>query len=55
MVAGFVTPNVIGNRRADEMLAEDQAMNRRVRLTVRLGLADSQSKCNTPLNRVGSR
>jgi hypothetical protein len=31
-------PNVGGNRRADEMLAEDQGMNRRVRLTVGLGL-----------------
>lgn len=30
-------PNVEGNRRADEMLAEDQAVCRRVRLTVRLG------------------
>jgi hypothetical protein len=31
-------PNVEGNRRADEMLTEDQAVCRRVRLTVRLGL-----------------
>jgi len=30
-------PNVKGNRRADEMLAEDQAACRRVRLTGRLG------------------
>ena len=34
-------PNVVGNRRADEMLAEDQAVCRRVRLTVRLGLDPS--------------
>jgi len=32
-----LTPNVEGNRRADEMLAEDQAVCRRVRLTARLG------------------
>ena len=31
------TPNVEGNRRADEMVTEDQAAYRRVRLTVRLG------------------
>jgi hypothetical protein len=30
-------PNVEGNRRADEKLAEDQTVYRRVRLTVRLG------------------
>jgi hypothetical protein len=30
-------PNVEGNRRATLTLAEDQGMNRRVRLTVRLG------------------
>jgi hypothetical protein len=30
-------PNVEGNRRADEMWTEDQAVCRRVRLTVRLG------------------
>ena len=30
-------PNVEGNRRADEMRTEDQAVCRRVRLTVRLG------------------
>ena len=30
-------PNVEGNRRADEMLAEDQSVCRRVRLTARLG------------------
>ena len=30
-------PNVEGNRRADEMLAEDETVCRRVRLTVRLG------------------
>ena len=30
-------PNVGGNRRANEMLAEDQAACRRVRLTVGLG------------------
>jgi len=32
-----MTPNVEGNRRADEMLTEDQGVYRRVRLTVRLG------------------
>jgi hypothetical protein len=32
-----MTPNVGGNRRADEALAEDQVVCRRVRLTVRLG------------------
>ena len=32
-------PNVENNRRADEMLAEDQAACRRVRLTVRLSRA----------------
>jgi hypothetical protein len=31
------TPNVEGNRRADETVTEDQTMYRRVRLTVRLG------------------
>jgi len=31
-------PNVGGNRRAALALAEDQGMNRRVRLTVRLGV-----------------
>jgi len=30
-------PNVEGNRRADELLAEDQDVYRRVRLTVVLG------------------
>ena len=35
---GRLGPNVEGNRRADEMLAEDQAVCRRVRLTVRLGV-----------------
>jgi hypothetical protein len=32
-----VRPNVGGNRRADEMLAEDQTVCRCVRLTARLG------------------
>jgi hypothetical protein len=32
------SPNVQGNRPADEMRTEDQSMCRRVRLTVRLGL-----------------
>ena len=36
-VMRVVTPNVEGNRRADEMRAEDQGMCRRVRLTVGLG------------------
>jgi len=45
--ARVTTPNVQGNRPADEMRTEDQTMCRRVRLTVRLGGADSQSKCNT--------
>jgi hypothetical protein len=31
------TPNVQGNRRADEMLTDDQTVCRRVRLTVVLG------------------
>ena len=34
----FVPPNDKGNRPAAPTLAEDQGMNRRVRLTVRLGL-----------------
>jgi len=36
-----MTPNVEGNRHADEMQAEDQGICRRVRLTVRLGLDPS--------------
>ena len=34
-------PNVEGNRPADKMRAEDQSMNRRVRLTDVLGAAFS--------------
>jgi len=34
-----MTPNVGGNRRADEMVTEDQAVCQRVRLTVGLGVA----------------
>ena len=33
-----LTPNVGGNRRADETATEDEGMCRRVRLTARLGL-----------------
>ena len=36
-------PNVAGNRRADETLAEDQGMNRRVRFTVGLGIFDNST------------
>jgi hypothetical protein len=35
-------PNVGGNRRAAPPLAEDQGMNRRVRLTERLGVIGKQ-------------
>ena len=38
VVDSAMGPNVRGNRRADEMRAEDQVVNRRVRLTARLGL-----------------
>jgi len=37
MLARSAGPNVQGNRRADELLAEDQVAYRRVRLTVGLG------------------
>ena len=39
-----VRPNVEGNRRADEMLAEDQVVCRRVRLTARLGATSEARK-----------
>jgi len=41
-----MTPNIAGNRPAAPTMTEDQSVYRRVRLTVRLGGADSQSKCN---------
>jgi hypothetical protein len=42
--------NVGGNRRADEMLAEDQTVCRRVRLTVRLAVARLET--GTPQARI---
>jgi hypothetical protein len=45
-----VRPNVEGNRRADEMLAKDQAAYGRVRLTIRLERCVCSTHCFKELN-----
>ena len=48
-------PNVEGNRRADGMRAEDQAMCRRVRLTVTLGVTLMELNFALDLHRDAKR